>query len=343
MKINFFKYVLSALFSVIALTACSDNDNVVPQTEPTYDMTGFAKGADVGWLTEMEASGVKFYDDNGKETECLKLLRSLGVNSIRMRVWVNPSDGWNGKEDVIAKAWRAKQLGFRIMIDFHYSDTWADPSKQTIPAAWQNYDLEQMKTAVASHTTEVLQALKDKDIDVEWVQVGNETTTGMLWPMGDATKSMSNYAQLELSGYNAVKAVYPNAKVIVHVDEGNKLGKFTWLFDGLKENGGKWDVIGMSLYPDDTNWETLTKDCINNINTLKERYNTEVVISEIGMPWDSENAEAAMTKMVSGCKVIDGCLGVFYWEPECYNQWKDYTKGAFDNNGKPTSVFNAFK
>jgi arabinogalactan endo-1,4-beta-galactosidase len=343
MKINFFKYVLSALFSVIALTACSDNDNVVPQTEPTYDMTGFAKGADVGWLTEMEASGVKFYDDNGKETECLKLLRSLGVNSIRMRVWVNPSDGWNGKEDVIAKAWRAKQLGFRIMIDFHYSDTWADPSKQTIPAAWQNYDLEQMKTAVASHTTEVLQALKDKDIDVEWVQVGNETTTGMLWPMGDATKSMSNYAQLELSGYNAVKAVYPNAKVIVHVDEGNKLGKFTWLFDGLKENGGKWDVIGMSLYPDDTNWETLTKDCINNINTLKERYNTEVVISEIGMPWDSENAEAAMTKMVSGCKAIDGCLGVFYWEPECYNQWKDYTKGAFDNNGKPTSVFNAFK
>ncbi len=343
MKINFFKYVLSALFSVIALTACSDNDNVVPQTEPTYDMTGFAKGADVGWLTEMEASGVKFYDDNGKETECLKLLRSLGVNSIRMRVWVNPSDGWNGKEDVIAKAWRAKQLGFRIMIDFHYSDTWADPSKQTIPAAWQNYDLEQMKTAVASHTTEVLQALKDKDIDVEWVQVGNETTTGMLWPMGDATKSMSNYAQLELSGYNAVKAVYPNAKVIVHVDEGNKLGKFTWLFDGLKENGGKWDVIGMSLYPDDTNWKTLTKDCISNINTLKERYNTEVVISEIGMPWDSENAEAAMTKMVSGCKVIDGCLGVFYWEPECYNQWKDYTKGAFDNNGKPTSVFNAFK
>ena len=343
MKINFFKYVLSALFSVIALTACSDNDNVVPQTEPTYDMTGFAKGADVGWLTEMEASGVKFYDDNGKETECLKLLRSLGVNSIRMRVWVNPSDGWNGKEDVIAKAWRAKQLGFRIMIDFHYSGTWADPSKQTIPAAWQNYDLEQMKTAVASHTTEVLQALKDKDIDVEWVQVGNETTTGMLWPMGDATKSMSNYAQLELSGYNAVKAVYPNAKVIVHVDEGNKLGKFTWLFDGLKENGGKWDVIGMSLYPDDTNWETLTKDCISNINTLKERYNTEVVISEIGMPWDSENAEAAMTKMVSGCKVIDGCLGVFYWEPECYNQWKDYTKGAFDNNGKPTSVFNAFK
>ena len=119
-------------------------------------MSGFAKGADVSWLTEMEKDGVKFYNQNGKATECMKLLREEGTNSIRLRVWVNPEGGWCGKDDVIAKAWRAQQLGFRLMIDFHYSDTWADPGNQKVPAAWQGYTAEQMKQAVADHTKDVL-------------------------------------------------------------------------------------------------------------------------------------------------------------------------------------------
>ena len=91
----------------------------------------FCQGhADVSWLTEMEKDGVKFYNQNGKATECMKLLREEGTNSIRLRVRVNPEGGWCGKDDVIAKAWRAQQLGFRLMIDFHYSDTWADPGNR---------------------------------------------------------------------------------------------------------------------------------------------------------------------------------------------------------------------
>lgn len=339
---GFFQYA-ALFFGAVLLMACSSDDVVASQKEPTYDMSGFAKGADVSWVTKMENEGIKFYDATGRETECMTLLRSMGVNSIRLRVWVDPSDGWNGCQDVVTKAWRAQQLGMRVMIDFHYSDTWADPGHQTVPAQWANYDLEQMKTAVANHTTEVLQALKDKGVDVEWVQVGNETPTGMLWNVGlYSNDNKSNFAELINAGYDAVKSVYSDAKVIVHVDGGDNLERFTWLFDGLKENNAKWDVIGMSLYPEDDTWESQTDACLANVSTLMQRYGCEVVLSEVGMSWDSENAKPFMTKVVNGCKAISGCLGVFYWEPECYSNYNGYTKGAFDNTGKPTSTLDVF-
>jgi arabinogalactan endo-1,4-beta-galactosidase len=249
----------------------------------SYFSKCFAKGADVSWLTEMEKDGVKFYNQNGKATECMKLLREEGTNSIRLRVWVNPEGGWCGKDDVIAKAWRAQQLGFRLMIDFHYSDTWADPGNQKVPAAWQGYTAEQMKQAVADHTKDVLTALKDRGVtNVEWVQVGNETRDGMLFNSdeavtGQVSKNAANFAAYVNAGYDAVKAVYPQAKVIVHVDEGNNLGRYTWLFGELKKKSGKWDVIGMSLYPEDNNWQDLTTNCLNNIKTLSEQYNCHVI------------------------------------------------------------------
>ena len=339
----------SALLFSIAGTSCSNEDNATPEKEKTYDMSGFAKGADVSWLTEMEKDGVKFYNQNGKATECMKLLREEGTNSIRLRVWVNPEGGWCGKDDVIAKAWRAQQLGFRLMIDFHYSDTWADPGNQKVPAAWQGYTAEQMKQAVADHTKDVLKALKDRGVtNVEWVQVGNETRDGMLFNSdeavtGQVSKNAANFAAYINAGYDAVKAVYPQAKVIVHVDEGHNLDRYTWLFGELKKNDGKWDVIGMSLYPEDNNWQDLTTNCLNNIKTLSEQYNCNVIISEIGMWWGSDQAAPMMKKMVDGCKAISTCQGVFYWEPECNNGWNGYDKGAFDNSGKPTAALDAFK
>ena len=121
------KYIFLAFVSFIAFTSCSDSDTTVAQTEPVYDMTGFAKGADVSWLTQMEASGMKFYDADGRETECLNLLRSMGVTSIRLRVWVDPSDGRCGNTDVLETARRATALRFSVMVDLHYSDTLAAP------------------------------------------------------------------------------------------------------------------------------------------------------------------------------------------------------------------------
>lgn len=347
----------STLMFSITGTSCSNDDAVTPEQEKKYDMTGFAKGADVSWLTELESNGTLFYDANGKPQECMALLRDLGMNSIRLRVWVNPDGGWCGKDDVVAKAWRAQKLGMRLMIDFHYSDTWADPGKQYVPAAWKDYTFEQMKQAVADHTRDVLTALKERDIDVEWVQVGNETSDGMLWNDADgadalavtgrASKNMANFAAYVNAGYDAVKAVYPDAKVIVHLDKGNKLSQYTWMFDGLKQHGAKWDVIGMSLYPDwitDQTWQQVSDDCLANMQTLATKYGCNVILSEIGMVWNSENAAPFLKKMVDGCKALSICEGVFYWEPETYGNLNGYDKGAFDDSGKPTvALQEAFK
>lgn len=347
----------STLMFSITGTSCSNDAAATPEQEKKYDMTGFAKGADVSWLTELESNGTLFYDANGKPQECMALLRDLGMNSIRLRVWVNPDGGWCGKDDVVAKAWRAQKLGMRLMIDFHYSDTWADPGKQYVPAAWKDYTFEQMKQAVADHTRDVLTALKERNIDVEWVQVGNETSDGMLWNDADgadalavtgrASKNMANFAAYVNAGYNAVKAVYPGAKVIVHLDKGNNLSQYTWMFDGLKQHGAKWDVIGMSLYPDwitDQTWQQVSDDCLANMQTLSTKYGCHVILSEIGMVWNSENATPFLKKMVDGCKALSICEGVFYWEPETYGNLNGYDKGAFDDSGRPTvALQEAFK
>ncbi|WP_256009364.1 glycosyl hydrolase 53 family protein [Desertivirga xinjiangensis] len=146
-----------------------------------------AKGADISWLTQMEAQNIKFYNSAGVQKDLIPILKEKGMNSIRLRVWVNPVDGWNNMADVLAKAIRAKSNGMRIMIDFHYSDTWADPGDQLKPANWSGQNLAALKASVYNHTYSVLNTLKENQITPEWVQVGNETNNGMLWEEGKAS------------------------------------------------------------------------------------------------------------------------------------------------------------
>ena len=348
MKSNILKtfLILIGFAFMVFPTGCKENNPIENQIDTIKIDTLFAKGADISWVTQMEASGKKFYNSAGTETECMALLKSLGMNSIRLRVWVNPTDGWCNAQDVLAKAIRAKNLGMRIMIDFHYSDSWADPSKQTKPTAWTNLSFTYLKTAVATHTTDVLNLLKTNNITPEWVQVGNETGNGMLWEDGKASSNMANYAALTTACYNAVKTIFPNTKVIIHVQDGFNNTLFRWLFDGLKNNGGKWDVIGMSLYPSTTNWSSLNTQCLTNMNDMVSRYGKEVMICEVGMSWDSPAiSKNFLSDLITKTKSVTGNkgLGVFYWEPECYSNWNGYTLGAFDNNGKPTVALNAFK
>lgn len=335
---------LASALSLFALTACNSDNRPAWPEQPTRDMTGFAGGADVSWLTEMERNGVKFHDADGRERECMALLRDLGMNAIRLRVWVNPASGWCNKGDVLAKAFRANNLGMRLMIDFHYSDSWADPSQQTKPAAWENLTPEELQNAVAAHTKEALSALKALNITPEWVQVGNETGNGMLWDDGKASVNMAGYARLNNAGYDAVKEVFPQAKVIVHVQEGDRNALFRWLFDGLKNNGGKWDVIGMSLYPEPDTWQAMNNACLANIDDLIRRYGSEVIICEAGMARDAPGqAKAFLTDLIAKTAGNDKCLGLFYWEPQCYGNWNGYAKGAFDDTGRPTEALDAFK
>jgi arabinogalactan endo-1,4-beta-galactosidase len=334
------------LLLIISLFASCKKKNSEPsQQNPPPSNVFFAKGADVSWLTQMEAEGQKFYNGNGTQMDCLELLKSLGVNAIRLRVWVNPADGWCNTTDVVNKAMRAKNLGMKIMIDFHYSDWWADPGKQNKPAAWASQDFATLKTSLYDHTVDVMNALRTNGITPEWVQVGNETDDGMLWPDGKASTNMSNFAQLVNAGYDAVKSVSNSSKVIVHVSNGFNNDLFRWLFDGLKNNNAKWDVIGMSLYPSSTNWSTLNSQCLSNMNDMISRYNKEIMISEVGMSWDQASAcNAFLGDLISKIKSLPNSrgLGVFYWEPECNVNWNGYTLGAFDNSGKPTIALNAF-
>jgi arabinogalactan endo-1,4-beta-galactosidase len=316
----------------------------VPVPDPVDSF--FAKGADVSWVTQMESEGIKFYNKNGGQQDLFQILKDGGMNSIRLRVWVNPANGWCNTADVLAKALRAKALGMKILIDFHYSDSWADPGQQTKPAAWKDQNITQLIASVSDHTKEVLNTLKTNDVVPDWVQIGNETNDGMLWPEGKASTDMANFAALVNSGSDAVKSVFPSTKVIVHVSNGFDNSLFRWMFDGLKTNNAKWDVIGMSLYPTASNWAQLNTQCLLNMNDMITRYGKEVMICEVGMPVsDSSACKSFIQDLIAKSKSIakNKCLGVFYWEPECYADWNGYKLGAFNAQGQPTVALDAFK
>ncbi|HLI93303.1 MAG TPA: glycosyl hydrolase 53 family protein [Puia sp.] len=314
-------------------------------TTTTPKDTPILKGADVSWLTQMEDSGRLFYDSAGTQMDCMQLLKGLGINLIRLRAWVHPATKYNSTGDVVAKAVRAHSLGLRVMIDFHYSDTWADPGHQTKPATWAGASLAALGDSVATYTASVLDSLKSAGVVPGYVQLGNETDNGMLWPDGEADSSMANYAALVNSAYNAVKAVSDTIKVIVHLSNGYDSTHFQWLFDGLKANGASWDVIGMSLYPSATDWQTYNQECLANMNALVTRYNKPVMVCEVGMPENQAGTcEEFITDLIHKVRAVNGGegLGVLYWEPECYNNWQGYGLGAFDATGKPTVAMDAF-
>ena len=339
----------SVLFiAFIALFSCGNNPSNSSSSTSTDSF--FAKGADVGWLTEMEASNVKFFNSNGVEQECMQILKDKGINSIRLRAWVNPAKGWNSTKDLVIKAKRAKALGMKLMVDFHYSDDWADPGKQPIPAKWVGLSYDEMKTNLYNYTKHVMDTLKENSIIPEWVQVGNENNDGMLWEVGRASKSMANFAGFIKAGYTAVKEVSSSSQVIVHLSNGYDNKLFRNMFDGLKANGASWDIIGLSLYPSWApegvdGWADVNAHCLANMNDMVTRYNTPVMVVEVGMPANQpEKSKAFLYDIIAKTKSITNGKGqgVFYWEPQSYNKWQGYELGCFDNTGKPTVAMDAF-
>jgi len=310
----------------------------------------FVKGADIGWLQQMEATGYKFYDSTGEQKSCLQILKDKGINTIRLRVWVNPSnDRINGhcsKAEVVTMAQRAKTIGMRIMIDFHYSDSWADPSKQNKPASWAGHPFSQLLTDLYDHTYNVLDTLKSAGVVPDWVQVGNEITFGMLWPDG-STSNWSQLAQLLNKGYDATKAVDSSIKVVIHVDQGNNNSRFRTFFDNARNNNVRYDVIGMSYYP---YW--LGSDYTATINNLginlidmASRYGKEVMVVETGGDYtlvqDTYDMLVAEINKVKSVPNNKG-LGVIYWEPEGEKSWSGYQLSCWGSDGKPTAALNAF-
>ena len=368
---KFTRLILMAVVSAFCLPGCEktpsgptpdipgNGDNTATDTTETADPAIYAKGADISWITQMEGDGVKFYDAEGDETDCFELMKELGVNAIRLRVWVNPEEGWCGRKDVLEKAARAYNLGMRLMIDFHYSDSWADPGKQNPPAAWKNYTVEEMTSAVAAHTKDVLSALSDLGIEVDWVQVGNEVNNGMLHPLGKVQdKTASNFVKFLNAGHQAVKEVYPSAKVILHISNGHDTGLFDWFFSLMKDNNARYDIIGMSLYPvwwengGWSKWQPAVDACLANIRTLHTKFSKPVMICEFGMPVsEPQMTKDALQHLLDKTTDMEECQGVFYWEPQTDGVWKPasytslgwnaYNMGAF-RNGRPTAALEPF-
>jgi len=310
------------------------------ETEAAYP---FAYGADIGWLKQLEDQGVSWVDDSGQKTDPIKILKDHGINSIRLRVFVNPPNdyywfkdnttwtmlGYSDKAGVLAAAQRAKAMGMRIMVDFQYSDVFADPGHQIKPAAWKNLTYNELQTAVYNHTFDVMSTLADHDIYPEWVQVGNEMNPGILLhdenlktvtPNG-STSNFKNLVGLLNQGYDAVKAASPSSKVVSHLAHGEKYSEFKWWFDGFFAAGGKTDVIGASFYPywvGKPYWE-LTDDLSYNLNQMATLYNKEVMVVEVGghenNPTDTYWTIHDTINIVKSIPNGKG-IGVFYWEPE---------------------------
>ncbi len=346
---NFNHILLAALALISACQQKPEGGEEKQDPIPAVPTPAFAKGADVSWVSEMEKDGKQFRTTDGKTADSVDVRKEKGVNAVRLRVWVNPDGGWNGKDDVLKKAKRAQALGLKVMIDFHYSDSWADPGKQTVPAAWKGKDAGAMAAAVKAHTQEVLQALKAAGVDVAWVQVGNETVQGMLWDSGKvAGTSAGRFVDYFHAGADAVKAVYPQAQVILHLPDAWKLDTLNWFLSLMKGKSLRYDILGLSLYPSywENNaypdWQPKVRQFLANLPALHDSYGKPVMLVEFGMPASQpDKTKAALQQLFADTAQYDWFQGIFYWEPEAEKARNGYDYGAF-SNGIPTAALDAF-
>ena len=342
------------LAALLAFLSCGSSVKPSPEPEPEPAPSDvFARGADISWASEMEAGGRTFKKKDGTVAPLLEVLKDCGFNAIRLRVWVNPYGGWSGREDVLNVARKVKAAGMSLMIDFHYSDFFADPSRQLVPSAWKAdvSDPEKMAAHVSGHTRDVLAALKSAGVEVKWVQIGNETREGMLYPAGQAVWKneridLANFVRLYNAGYEAAKSVYPSAYVMPHLNSAffsASYGNPMWLED-FKAKGGKFDMIAFSHYPQyeskmwiDGKEKSLTPAEMNQyalayIKKVMADYGVPVMIAETGVrtPASESTARSLLKSFMDEVRNLDRCAGIFYWEPEVDGTWKPdiYSKPA---------------
>lgn len=349
----------------------------------------FIKGADISMLKQLEDNGAKFYDQNNKKDDPMNILKNHGVNWIRLRTWVDPTDeignslggGNNNKETTLILAKRAKELGLKVLLDFHYSDFWADPGKQNKPKAWENLSGKDLENALYHYTKDVLQSLKDIDATPDMVQIGNELNGGMLWPDGKTwgdgiIGGFDGFANLLKAGIKATKEIDSNIKIMIHLAEGGDNKLYRWVFDELSARKVSFDIIGLSYYP---YWHGSFEELQHNLNDISKRYNKDVIVVEIAYGYTLEDSDGfhnifgGTEELVGGYKAsIKGQenvlrklmnvlsdvpnnkgKGFFYWEPTWIGTkgagWKSGEGNAWDNqamfdkNGKALASLNAFR
>jgi arabinogalactan endo-1,4-beta-galactosidase len=340
--------ILLLLSFSFTLSACKEKPKPKPPVTPPP--TSFFRGADVSWLAQMEATGYVFYDENGNAADCLDLLMARGINSIRLRVFVHPSSdkisGHCSPEETAEMAARAKAKGLEVMLDFHYSDTWADPAHQTKPATWASVSFAALKDSVYAHTYYTLNLLKQAGVTPKWVQIGNEIPSGMLWPSGHINNPQQ-LAELINSGNQAVKDIDNKIQTIVHIDQGNDNARFRWFYDLMQQNGAQFDIIGASYYPHwlGSDYTVTIDDLGNNLKDMVTRYNKPVMVVEVGGDyWEVANSKDLLIATIGAVKDVPSQmgLGVFYWEPQGAKPWSGYQLNCWQDNGRPSPALDAF-
>ncbi len=318
----------------------------------------FIMGADVSMLKQIEDNGGKFYVD-GEAADALEILKAHGVNWIRLRIWNDPTDengeplggGNNDLETTVAIAARAKAMGFKFLLDFHYSDWWADPGKQNMPKAWEGLDSEALNQALYDYTAEVIKTLAGEDAMPDMVQIGNEVNSGMMWPAGktwsegaEVVGGYDGFADLLKQSVQAVRDNDPNAadpekrvKIIIHLADGGNNSLYRTMFDELTARDVPFDIIGLSYY---SYWHGPMEDFINNMADISARYDKNLVVLEAAYAFTLEDADghanlfpseefggykasiqgqatAVRDVIAAVAHVPNGRgLGIFYWEPE---------------------------
>jgi len=294
------------------------------------------RGADVSSLQRSLDLGARYYDAQGNQGNPLDILEDVGVDYIRLRVWNDPASGYNDAEKVLAFAREVKSRGLRLLVDFHYSDTWADPGKQTKPAAWAGHGIAQLRTDVYDYTYGVCSRLKAQGTTPDSVQIGNEINTGMLWNDGKVVNNdFTNLASLLTAGYDATKACNSGTQVVIHTADADSDAHARWFYDGIRAEGVRWDITGLSYY---CMWHGTLANMTGVVSDLRTRYGKPVIIAETAYPFTRADADGEKNAVDSLCSGYDatwdgqagnfaavqaaarngGAVGVFYWEPTWY-------------------------
>jgi len=320
-KIGLFFLVIAILVSIIltaTLSYAGTNEKSIIINPITNMPDDFIKGVDASMLPEIEKNGGIFYDVNGKKRDCLEILKSHGVNYVRIRIWNDPvlhedikdssgnvlykkgegvGGGNNDVKTAISLAKRAKAAGLKVFLDFHYSDFWADPKTQTKPYQWANLSFDDVQKELYNFTKQVLEDMKKNNVTPGMVQIGNELNNGMVWPDGKTWKESSDttiggydgLTALLTQGSKAVREVCgKKTKIVIHLANGGDNALYTRVFDKIVEKKVDFDVIGLSFYP---YWHGPMIDLKSNMDKLVDRYKKEVVVAETSYAYTLEDGD----------------------------------------------------
>jgi len=304
--------------------------------KPAFVKSGHVKfdkilGADISFLPSLEDAGRKFYD-NGAQKDMIKILKDRGFNYIRLRIFNNPrtDSGYSKKgycdlENTLKMAIRIKAAGMGFLLDFHYSDNWADPGKQHKPLAWKSSNFQQLQDSLRVFTKNTLLALKKQGTLPDMVQVGNEINHGMLWPDG-GTKHLDTLAAFFKAGIEGVRSVDKSIKVVLHIACGGENAESRYFLDNMIKRGVKFDIIGESYYP---RWYGTPDSLRNNLTDLTARYKQDVIVAEYTQLKQQVNDIAFS---LPGNKI----KGTFIWEPI------NTGEPIFDRDGKSNAFMDTY-